>query len=304
MVIVDSNALIHRAFHALPPLSTKKGIQVNAVYGFLLVFLKALKDLQPQYIVCAFDSPAPTFRKQAYEQYKAKRPKAPKELSRQIPLVKEVLENLNVPVFEKQGYEADDLIGTIARCAQKQQIAPQIETVIITGDLDALRLVDKNTKVYTSKKGLKDTIIYDPELVKDKYDGLEPRQLTDFRALRGDPSDNIPGVTGIGEKTAIALLKKYDNLENIYSILEEKGVLEGFSESIQKKLKQYKEQAFFSRKLAEIDVNAPINFKLKDCFHEKLDKDRAAKTFEEFGFYTLIKRLSDNGSHQPRLGNF
>ena len=302
LVIIDGNALVHRAFHALPMLTSPKGEPTNAVYGFLLVFLKALKELQPQYIAATFDLPGPTFRDKIYPEYKAKRPKAPDELYEQIPKIKEILKAFGVPIFEKQGFEADDVIGTIVKLSLRQQISLKPEIFIITGDLDALRLVDENTKVYAPKKGLKDIMVYDIGLVKEKYLGLRPEQLTGFRALRGDPSDNIPGVTGIGEKTAIMLLNKYDNLEKIYLLLEKAGELEGVSKGIQEKLKQYKDQAFISKKLAEIDNNVPIDFVLEKCCHQGFDKKAIIEIFQNFGFYSLVKRLSENS--QSRLGNF
>ena len=302
LVIIDSNALVHRAFHALPELASPQGKPVNALYGFLLIFLKVLKDLEPDYIAAAFDLPGPTFRKKLYKDYKAKRVKAPDELYAQIPLIKDFLNLFSVSIFEKQGYEADDVIGTIARQAVKKQINPELEVMIITGDLDALRLVDKNTKVFTSRRGLKDTIIYDESKVIERYNGLRPEQLTDYRALRGDPSDNIPGVTGIGEKTAIELLNKFKSLDKIYSLLEKGELLEGIRESVQKKLNDYKEQAFFSRTLAEIELNVPIEFKLEDCKKEKLDKEAIAERFKDYGFFSLVKRLPE--SKQISLGNF
>jgi len=302
LVIIDSNALVHRAFHALPELTSPQGKPVNALYGFLLVFLKALKDLHPDYIVATFDLPGPTFRDEIYKEYKAKRVKAPDELYEQIPLIKDFLKLFSVPIFEKQGYEADDIIGTIAKQAVKKQTNPELEVMIITGDLDALRLVDKNIKVFTLRHGLKDTIIYDESKVIERYNGLRPEQLTDFRALRGDPSDNIPGVTGIGEKTAIELLNKFGSLDRIYSLLEKGESLEGIRESVQKKLKDYKEQAFFSRTLAEIELNVPIEFKLEDCKKEKLDKEAITERFKDYGFFSLIKRLPE--SRQISLGNF
>lgn len=302
LTVFDGNALVHRAFHALPPLTSPKGKPVNAVYGFLLVFLKALKDLQPQYIAVTFDLPGPTFRDKIYPAYKAKRPKAPDELYEQIPLIKKVLKALDVPIFEKQKYEADDVIATIANKTKRQQINPEAEVFIVTGDLDSLRLVDKNTKVYALKRGLKDIMIYDEKAVKEKYNGLAPEQLTDFRALRGDPSDNIPGVTGIGEKTAIMLLKKYNDLEKIYALLENDQKLKDLPESLSEKLKNYKEQALMSKKLAEIDESVPLEFVLENCKHKGLNKTKTIKIFQDMGFYSLIKRLPQ--STQPRLGNF
>ena len=301
LVIIDSNALVHRAFHALPPLTTPNGEIVNAVYGFLLVFLKAIKDLEPTHIVATFDLAGPTFRNVLYKEYKANRVKAPDELYQQIPLIKKVLTVFKVPIFEKQGFEADDLIGTIAKKVEQSQGSPKIETIIITGDLDALRLVDEQTKVFTLKKGLKDTIIYNRELVRARYDGLEPEQLTDFRALRGDQSDNIPGVLGIGEKTAISLLKEFGSLENLYKKVESEEKL-NIKDKLRDKLKQAKEQAFFSQKLAEIDTNVPINFDLESCRFFKIDREKVVKMFQEFGFYSLIKRLPE--AKQIKLGNF
>jgi len=294
LIVIDSNAVIHRAFHALPPLKTKKGELVNAIYGFLLVFLKAIKELKPDYIAATFDFPAPTFRHQKYKLYKATREKAPDELYEQIPKVKEVLRNFNVPIFEKQGFEADDLIGTISKTAPKKQILPEIETIILTGDMDALQLVDKNTKVYTLRKGVKDTVLYDKEKVEEKYGGLAPEQLVDFKALRGDPSDNIPGVTGVGEKTAIRLLLEFGSLENLYHEIEENSEK---ARKIKPKLKEtlvkYKEQAFISKDLADLRRDVPIDFNLDKCRWGKYDKERAVQVLKNFDFYSLINRLSE-----------
>ena len=168
LIIIDSNSIIHRVYHALPALTTKKGELVNAVYGFLLAFFKAIKDFQPDYICACFDFPAPTFRHKKYKEYKAKRPPAPEELYQQIPKVKEVLEAFNVPIFEKEGFEADDIIGTIAHLAPKRQIIPEVETIILSGDLDVLQLINPKTKIYSLRKGVKDIVLYDENLVKEK----------------------------------------------------------------------------------------------------------------------------------------
>ena len=167
LIIIDSNSLIHRAYHALPPLKTKKGDLVNALYGFCLIFLKALRELKPDFAVATFDLPGPTFRHKEFKRYKAKRPEAPKELYAQISKVKEVLKTFNVPVFEKQGFEADDLIGVISTQAPKEQIFPKLETIILSGDLDTLQLVNPQTKVYTTRKGIKDTVLYDIKKVRE-----------------------------------------------------------------------------------------------------------------------------------------
>lgn len=292
LAIIDGNALVHRAFHALPDLSSPDGRPVNAVYGFLLVFLKAINDIKPDHIVATFDLPGPTFRKELYKEYKSKRVKAPQSLYDQIPLIKDVLKTFETPIFEKTGFEADDVIGTIVKKSLKQQISPKVEIYIITGDLDALRLVNENTKVFTLRKGLKDTIIYDVDLVRERYDGLSPEQLTDYRALRGDPSDNIPGVNGIGEKTAIELLKEFNTLEGLYSAIKELRT-PLMKDRIKNLLIQSEEQAFFSKKLAEINTDVDIDFNLKDCKKVKLDKKKIINKFQEMGFHSLIKRLPE-----------
>ncbi|MFC1663548.1 5'-3' exonuclease H3TH domain-containing protein [Patescibacteria group bacterium] len=289
LIIIDGNALIHRAYHALPPLTTKKGELVNAVYGFLLVFLKAVREFQPEYIAATFDFPAPTFRHKKYKAYKAKRPPAPENLYQQIPKVKEILESFNIPIFEKQGFEADDLIGTIAKLAPRKQIFPKIETIILSGDLDVLQLIDAHTKVYTLRRGIKDTVLYDKETVKERYQGLIPEQLLDFKSLRGDPSDNVPGAPGIGEKTAIELIKEFGTLENLYQNLEKKNKLKPKTKEI---LLKSKDQVFLSKALIQIKKDVPINFNLEKCFWKKYDKKKVIQLLEELEFHSLVKRLS------------
>ncbi len=287
LIVIDGNALVHRAFHALPPLKTKKGELVNGVYGFFLIFLKAIRELKPDFIAVTFDLPGKTFRHKKYKEYKAKRPKAPEELYLQIPKVKELLKIFNIPVFEKEGFEADDVIGTITKKAPQKQVFPEIESIILTGDLDTLQLVDKNTKVYTLRKGFRDTVIYDEEKVKERYQ-LLPSQLLDFKALKGDPSDNIPGVPQIGEKRAIELLKEFGSLENIYKEIEETKKIEARFKKI---LKDYEEQAYFSKSLAEIRTDVPIEFNLKDCAFKDYDREKVKKAFEDLGFHSLIRQL-------------
>jgi len=294
LIIIDCNSIIHRAYHALPPLTTKKGELVNAVYGFLLVFFKAIKDFQPDFMTACFDFPAPTFRHKKYKEYKAKRPPAPKELYDQIPKVKEILESFNVPIFEKEGFEADDIIGTIAHLAPKRQIIPKVETIILSGDLDTLQLINPKTKVYSLRKGVKDIILYDRDLVKEKFQGLEVKQLLDFKALKGDPSDNIPGVTGIGEKTAISLLLKFGSLENIYKDIEENSdKAKALKPKLKETLLKYKDQAFFSKTLAQIKKDVPIDFNFKKCQWGKYDQGKVTKILRDLEFYSLINRLPE-----------
>lgn len=216
LILIDGHALVHRAFHALPPLNTGGGELVNAVFGFTSILLKVLKDLAPDYIAATFDLAGPTFRHKEFEDYKATRVKAPDELYAQIARVKDVLGAFNIPVYEKEGFEADDVIGTIARQAKKDKV----KTIIVTGDLDTLQLVDKDTEVFTLKKGVKDTVFYDEAAVRARFEGLGPEQMVDYKGLKGDPSDNIPGVPGVGEKTAIELLKQYGSLDELYKELE------------------------------------------------------------------------------------
>ncbi len=295
LIILDGNAIIHRAYHALPPLTSKNGELTNAVYGFLLVFFKAIKDFKPNYVVATFDLPGPNFRHIKYKLYKANRQKAPDELYEQIPKVKEILKKFNIKIFEKQGFEADDIIGTISKTAGKKQIYPKIETIIVSGDADVLQLVDKNTKAYLLRKGVKDIVLYDEQKVKEKYEGLLPEQLIDFKSLRGDPSDNIPGVTGIGEKTAISLIKKFKSVDAIYEELRENGLeIKEVKEAIRKKLSQYKEQAYVSRTLAEIRKDVPIEFDLKNCRWEDLNKKEAIKVLQKYGFKSLIAKIEQN----------
>lgn len=295
LIIIDSNSIIHRAYHALPPLTTKKGELVNAIYGFLLVFFKAIKDFQPDFVVAAFDFPAPTFRHKKFKEYKAKRPPAPEELYQQIPKVKEILEGFNVPIFEKEGFEADDIIGTIAHLAPKRQVLPKIETIILSGDLDALQLVDSQTKVYALRKGVKDIVLYDEAEAEKKY-GLKPHQLLDFKALRGDPSDNIPGVTGIGEKTATSLLLKFGSLENIYKEIEENSEkTKNLKPKLKETLLKYKEQAFLSKFLAQINKNTPLDFNLEGCRWRDYDKEKITQIFKKFEFDSLIEKLFGSG---------
>lgn len=294
LLVIDGNALVHRAYHALPPLTTKKGELVNAVYGFLLVFLKALKDLRPGFVAATFDLKVPTFRHEAFEGYKAKRPKAPDELYVQLDKVKKVLRVLNVPIYEKEGFEADDIIGTIACQAPRKQAHPKIETIILSGDMDNLQLVNEQTKVYTLRKGIKDTVLYDVEKVKARYDGLAPGQLQDFRGLAGDASDNILGVTGIGQKTAIQLLKDFGSLEKIYQyIARGSKEISKIRPAVLKKLQDYQEQAFLSQQLAQIHCQVPIDFNLPDCRFGQFNLQSAIGVFQEFEFFSLLPKITE-----------
>ncbi|MFA7087855.1 MAG: DNA polymerase I [Patescibacteria group bacterium] len=292
LIIIDGNALIHRSFHALPTtMRTKNGQVVNAVYGFTSFLLKAINEFNPEYIVLTLDKKGPTFRHEAYAEYKAQRIKAPDELYEQIPLVKRVAEAFSIPIFELEGFEADDLIGTI--CKQTDQIK-NLEKIIITGDLDTLQLVNKKTKVYTMSRGLSDSVLYGEDQVKERY-GLKPEQMIDYKALRGDPSDNIPGVRGIGEKTASELLQTFGTLDAV--IVAAKKNNTKIKPRWLELLKEYEKDAYLSRDLATIDCHAPINFLLEDSRFSSFELEKVLSVFSEFEFKSLlvkVKTIRDN----------
>ena len=283
LILIDGNALIHRAFHALPPLKTKKGKIVNAVYGFSSILFRIIQELEPDYLIATFDLAGPTFRDLEYQGYKAKRVKPPQELYDQIPLIKKLVKALFIPIYEKKGFEADDLIGTIVQKVKDKKI----KVIIVTSDLDVLQLVNKQTEIYTLKKGIKDTVVYDQKAVKERY-GLLPRQIIDYKGLKGDPSDNIIGVPGVGEKTAIDLIKKFGNLEKLY----QKSNINTLNPKLQARLLEYQGQAFFSRYLVTIKKDVPIDFDLRKWQLEKKNRTKTIKLLEKLEFKSLIKRLS------------
>lgn len=287
LLIIDGNALIHRSFHALPPLTDSKGEPVNAVYGFATSLLKAWKDLKPTHIVATFDMKGPTFRDEMYKEYKATRVKAPDELYVQIPRVKEMVKSFNIPIYEKKGFEADDVIGTITKETKG------VENIILTGDMDSMQLVDDHTKVYTMRKGITDTVLYDEQGVKERY-ALRPDQVIDYKALRGDPSDNIPGVKGIGEKTATELLKEFDTLEDLYTALADNTKkAKALKEGVREKLLTHKSDVFLSKKLATIKRDVPIEFDLEKTALKNYDRNKVADMFRELNFKSLLSKLPE-----------
>ncbi|MBT5338063.1 DNA polymerase I, partial [Candidatus Falkowbacteria bacterium] len=293
-IIVDGNAVLHRAFHALPPMMTKDGTLVNAVYGFITTIFKAVKEFKPEYIAVTFDRKEKTFRHEEFADYKAHREKQPDELYAQIPIIKDVLDVLNIRIYEKVGFEADDVIGTL--CEKRQVDRDDVLSIIVTGDMDALQLVDDNTQVFTMRKGMSDTVIYDEKGVKEKYDGLGPEKLIDYKGLRGDPSDNIPGVPGVGEKTAIGLIKEFGSMEKMYEKVEAKAYDNiKVTERIYNLLIDNKKQAFLSKKLATIVRDVKVDFDLNDTAVAPYDKDEVFKVFQELGFKSLLNRLPDFG---------
>ncbi len=297
-LIVDGNALIHRAYHALPPLSAKDGTLVNAVYGFTTILLKTLKDLAPTHAAVAFDLPGPTFRHELYKEYKATREKKPQELYDQIPLAKDVVRALGIAVLEKKGFEGDDVIATLA-----EQAPSTMETMILTGDMDTLQLVNDHTRVYNLRKGVSDIAVYDTAAIGQRF-GLRPDQLIDYKALRGDPSDNIPGVRGIGEKTAQELLATFDTLENLYTALEKDAPkASSIRPAVRALLVDQKEKAFEGKKLVELVRDVPLDRRPEDCLVPVPDTAALRALFEQFGFRTLLRRFEEPKATPPSIAS-
>jgi len=298
LVLIDGHALVHRAFHALPPtMSSPNGVPTNAVYGFVSVLIKTIKDLKPDYIVATFDLAGPTFRHEEFAEYKAHREKAPDELHAQVPLVKEILGAFGIPVYEKEGFEADDLIGSIAEITKKQK---DVQTIIATGDLDTLQLIeDDKVVVLTLKKGVTDTILYTQDEVEKRY-GLKPEQMVDFKGLKGDPSDNIPGVPGVGEKTASQLIQSFGSIENLYKEVEilkenpKKKPKPPLTAKLADRLSEHKDIAIFSKRLATIIRDVPIKFDMADAeWRKNMRHEDLAKMLQNLGIYSLIKRINE-----------
>ncbi|HET7713643.1 MAG TPA: DNA polymerase I [Patescibacteria group bacterium] len=281
LVLVDGNALLHRAFHAMPPLTTSSGELVNAVYGFTSMLLNALSTLKPDYLIAVFDAPGPTFRHQAYTQYKATRIKAPDGLYEQLPRIKEVCRAMNIPIFELAGYEADDIIATLTRQAKSE-----LMVVIATGDKDSYQLIDTNVRVFTPRKSFSDTVLLDEQGVIAKM-GVKPVQIPDLKGLAGDPSDNIPGVRGIGDTGAAKLLQKYETIENLYEHLPE------LPERTQKLLAEGAEDAMLSKSLATSDDHVPVKFDIGAARLSNYNLEGVTKLFNELEFKSLLTKLPE-----------
>ncbi|MBI2831019.1 MAG: DNA polymerase I, partial [Chloroflexi bacterium] len=290
LVVFDGNAIIHRAFHALPPLTVSKtGEVVSAVYGFALILLKVINELKPTHYAIAFDKKGPTFRHDLFDEYKAHRPETPSELVNQFGRVRQLVETLRIPIFELDGYEADDVLGALSRQAKEKGI----DTVIVTGDADAMQLVSQGVKVLYPKPGgtFSDTILYDEAAVAQKF-GIGPEHVADFKALKGDPSDNIPGVPGIGEKTAVKLIQQFGSVEQIYEHINEVT-----PPRIQKILKENEAAARQSKTLTTIVTALPITFNPDECCKAgNYDRGKVAELFRELEFFSLLPRLPEQGT--------
>ena len=279
-LIIDGSSLLYRAFFALPLLTTSQGLYTNAVYGFTNMLLKVLEEEKPQYAAVAFDKSKKTFRHDQYADYKGRREKTPHELTEQIEYVRLLLAALKIPVVEAEGYEADDLLGTLATRAVQKGIRP----VIVSGDADVLQLTDLPCEVIFTRRGITQVERYDEAALRERF-GLSARQFIDFKGLKGDTSDNIPGVPGIGEKTAVRLLKAYGSLEGIYDHLPEIGG------KLRDTLEQYRTQAFLSRRLATIVTDVPLAFAPADFIRQEADREELRRLFTQLEFKSLLAKL-------------
>ncbi|UOQ94109.1 DNA polymerase I [Halobacillus shinanisalinarum] len=290
VVLIDGNSIAYRAFFALPLLNSDKGVYTNAVYGFTTMLLKILEEDKPDRMLVAFDAGKTTFRHETYSEYKGGRQKTPSELSEQFPVIKELLDAFTIPYYQLDQYEADDIIGTLATVAGEQKL----DVKVISGDKDLLQLVSENIKVSLTKKGITNVDIYDPSFMQEKM-GVRPDQIIDLKALMGDSSDNIPGVPGVGEKTAVKLLTQFDKLESVYENLDDVS-----GKKLKEKLETNKEDAFMSKQLVTIDRKAPIKIGLEDIHYDGYESKKVSALFRDLGFQSLMERVAAPGETQEQ----
>ena len=280
LMLIDGPSLVYRGYFALPPLTMSDGTLVNAVFGFLQIVLRGMQDVKPDFAIVSFDVGKPQFRFDAFPDYKKGRPSMPDDLRAQFPIVREITAMMGMPVRELEGYEADDVIGTLT----KKATAQGVDTMIVSGDLDGLQLVDDNVRLLTTRMGVAATVIYDEARVMERY-GLRPDQMLDYKALKGDTSDNIPGVPGVGEKTASSLLQQFGTLDGIYEHLDEvKG-------KMRDRLAEHRESAFMSREIGRIITDLPVDLGLEEARTGRYDRRAVAQRFRELEFRSLIDRL-------------
>ena len=280
LMLIDGPSLVYRGYFALPPLTMSDGTLVNAVFGFLQIVLRGMQDLKPDFAMLSFDVGRPQFRFDAYPEYKAGRPSMPDDLRAQFPIVREIAQMMNIPIRELEGYEADDVIGSLVQQGKRAGV----DTYIVSGDLDGLQLVNDHVRLLTTRMGVAATVIYDEAKVMERY-GLRPDQMLDYKALKGDTSDNIPGVPGVGEKTAIQLLQQFETLDALYERLDEvKGKLRD-------RLAEHRESAFMSREVGRIIIDLPVELNLDEGRTGRYDRRAVAQRFRELEFRTLIDRL-------------
>ncbi|MCH8642385.1 DNA polymerase I [Staphylococcus lugdunensis] len=288
LVLIDGNSLSFRAFYALPLLSNKAGIHTNAIYGFAMLLEKILKEEQPNHFLVAFDAGKTTFRHEKYSEYKGGRQSTPPELSEQFPYIRQLLDAYHIKYYELENYEADDIIGTLS----KQAKASGLETIIITGDRDLTQLATDHVTIYYTKKGVTDVDHYTPEFIAEKYNGLLPKQIIDMKGLMGDTSDNIPGVAGVGEKTAIKLLNQFHSVEGVYNHLDEVS-----GKKLKENLENSKADAFMSKDLATINCDSPIKVNLKDTIMGDLNDNKdKIELFQKLEFKQLLNDIDSSAS--------
>lgn len=294
LLLIDANSLIHRAFHALPPLTGPGGKPTGALYGLSSILIKIFKERSPRYAAAAFDRPEPTFRDKEYGDYKATRQPTPEPLIEQIKEARNLLSQFGVQVFEKPGFEADDLIATLATRFHKDVGV----TEVLSGDLDILQIVDGDKVVAdVPKRGISETKLYNSAAVRERFD-IDPNQIADYKGLVGDTSDNIPGVPGIGPKTASGLLNEYKSLENIYENIDK--IIKD-KESLGNKLKDHKDQAILSKRLAKLELNVPLETSLeKLATQDPLNNKELFSYLEGMGFKTLVDRIH---KEEPKEAN-
>src|SRR3990167_488249 len=282
-ILIDGNAIVHRAYHVMPPLTRKDGTPTGAVQGFFSMILKIIQELKPEHIAIAFDSPSPNFRKQLFTQYQSQRPAMESDLSPQFGIIQGILEKAKIPVYAVEGLEADDIIGTIDEKAKETGHL----VYILTGDRDMLQLVNHKTKVLAPVKGISEMTLFDEGKVKEKY-GINPSQFVELKALVGDNSDNYPGVSGIGPKTASNLINEYGSVKNIYKNISK---IKAKSPSLAQKLEKGRKNAKLAHQLATILIDAPFAYDFSDCDMRNLDIQEFKKALESYDFKTLPKRL-------------
>ncbi|HEY1037622.1 MAG TPA: DNA polymerase [Candidatus Paceibacterota bacterium] len=306
LVLLDSHAIIHRAYHALPDFASSKGKPTGALYGLSTMLFSLIEKFKPDYIVACYDLPQPTYRHEAYEGYKAGRKKTDDALVEQLVSSREIFTACGIPMYDMPGFEADDMLGTIVHQVTDNKDFENVDVLIASGDMDTLQLIQGDrVRVFTLKKGIKDTVVYDEEAVRERF-GFGPAQLTDYKGLRGDPSDNIIGIAGIGEKTATILITAFGTVEGIYAALEKDPNLvkkAGVSDRIIELLEKGKEEALFSKMLATIRRDAPISFTLpENSWKEGFDINAVETLFKELEFRTLVARLKIISGQETKSG--
>lgn len=292
-VLIDGNAIVHRAYHVMPPLTRSDGTPTGAVQGFFSMLLKIIQELAPAHIAIAFDSPSPNFRKELFAQYQSQRPAMESDLSPQFGIIQRILKSAGISIYAVDGLEADDIIGTIAEKAKKTGH----EVFILTGDRDMLQLVNHKTKVLAPIKGISEMTLFDEAKVKEKY-GIDPSKFVELKALMGDSSDNYPGVSGIGPKTASNLINEYGSVDNIYKNISK---IKTKNPKLAEKLENGRENAKLAHQLATILTNAPFKYDFSDCDMKNLDISGFKKALEAYDFKTLPKRLDEIFSKSGKI---